>query len=78
MTNKNLQDHKNSLNKYVRFSGVAFQMIAIILLFSFLGVWLDGKFINENSIYTIICSLLGVALAIYIVIKQVIALNNNK
>lgn len=59
------------LNNYIKFSGIAFQMIAIICLFAFFGVWLDGKFPNNFSAYTLIFSLLGVALAMYFVIKQV-------
>ena len=63
------------LNNYIKFSGIAFQMIAIICLFAFFGVWLDGKFPNNFSAYTLIFSLLGVALAMYFVIKQVTNMN---
>ena len=68
--NKNKKPLKQ-LNNYIKFSGIAFQMIAIICLFAFFGVWLDGKFPNNFSAYTLIFSLLGVALAMYFVIKQV-------
>ncbi|MGR7812821.1 AtpZ/AtpI family protein [Lacinutrix undariae] len=75
--NKNLHDQKNTLNKYLRFSTIAFQMIAIIGVFSFIGVWLDEKFPNAYSAYTVICALFGVAIAMYLVIKQVIQMNND-
>lgn len=75
--NKNLHDQKNTLNKYLRFSTIAFQMIAIISVFSFIGVWLDKKFPNAYSAYTVICALFGVAIAMYLVIKQVIQMNND-
>lgn len=69
------QDPKKPLNNYIKFSGIAFQMIAIICLFAFFGVWLDGKFSNNFSAYTLIFSLLGVGLAMYFVIKQVTNMN---
>ena len=72
------QKPKKQLNNYVKFSGIAFQMIAIICLFAFFGVWLDGKFPNEYSAYTLIFSLLGVALAMYFVIKQVTNMNKDQ
>jgi len=75
--NKNLREKKNTLNKYLRFSTIAFQMIAIICVCSFLGVWLDKKYSNAYSAYTVICALFGVAVAMYLVIKQVIQMNND-
>jgi len=42
---------------------MAFQMIAIMLLFLFLGKFLDQKF-NFDHILTAICTILGVFFAI--------------
>lgn len=62
---------KNKLNKWVRFSGMGFQMGFVI----FLGVWggskLDEKFPNEHKLWTIILSLLSVFIALYLVIREV-------
>lgn len=74
-----MTDHKeskkpnrsNRIRNYARFSGIAFQMIAIIGLGSYGGVKLDEAYPNEYSLYTIIFSLLAVALAMYYVIRQV-------
>ncbi len=66
---------KQSSNKYLKFSAVAFQMIFIIAGASFLGIYLDQKY-NSNKTFTIIGSLLGVFIAMYIVIKE--ALNMTK
>ena len=64
---------KNSnLNTYARFSGIAIQMIAIIGLATYGGVKLDEAYPNKYSVYTIICSLSGVVLAMYYVIRQVL------
>lgn len=77
--NKNkMQNSKKQLNSYIKFSGAAFQMIAIICIFSYFGVWLDKKFPNSYSAYTIIFSLIGVVSAMYLVIKQVMSMNKDK
>jgi len=65
------QKQKRPLNKYVHFSGVAFQMIVIIVLGTFAGIKLDEVFPNKNQLFTIILSLIAVAISMYYVIKQV-------
>lgn len=69
---------KKQLNPYIRFTSIAFQMIAAIGLLNLFGLWLDSKFLNNYRLYTVIFSLLGVLFSIYQVIKQVISMNNEK
>lgn len=57
-------------------SGIAFQMGATIYLFVLLGKWLDSKYNNGDKLFIIICTLLGVAASLYIIIKQLNRLNN--
>jgi len=52
-------------------SGIAIQMGVTIYLFVLLGKWLDTKFNNGDKLYIIILTLLGVAISLYAVIKQV-------
>lgn len=66
---------KKPLNKYIQLTGIAFQMGITIYLGAYFGKWLDEKYALENSIFTIIFSLLGVFAALYYVIKQVQKLN---
>lgn len=62
----------NSLNQYARFSGIAIQMGVIIGVSAWGGKKLD-KYFNLNKPYlTIVCSLVGVAFALYLIIKEVI------
>ncbi len=61
-----------SLRKYARFSGLAFEMIAIIGGGSFAGVKLDQRNANEFPLFTLIFSLSSVMIALYLVIKAVI------
>lgn len=61
----------NRFNQYARYSGIAFQMIAIVLIGTYGGMKLDEIVENDHSIFTIICSLLAVGMSMYYVIRQV-------
>ena len=65
-------------NKFARFSGMAFQMLITILVGAFIGQYLDNKFPNENSIYTLVFSLLFIGASLYTIIKQAIKLGNDE
>ncbi|WP_245594735.1 AtpZ/AtpI family protein [Flavobacterium limnosediminis] len=54
---------------------IPFQMGVIIAAGVFFGSWLDDKFSDKGSLFTIIFSLLAVFLALYNVILQVKKLN---
>ena len=76
---KNQKQNKASrINSYARFSGIAFQMFAIIGLGSYGGVKLDENYPNKYSVFTIICSLASVGIAMYYVIKQVTNFSNKE
>lgn len=62
---------KKQFNKYVKFSGIAFQMGGTIMIFVLAGKYLDDKLENRKLILTAIFSLVGVALSIYNLIKSV-------
>ncbi|WP_272150871.1 AtpZ/AtpI family protein [Tenacibaculum aiptasiae] len=62
---------RKPLNKYIRFTTIAFQMGLTIYLGSLLGEWLDTKYPNEGGLYTKVCTLVAVFLAMYSVIQQV-------
>jgi hypothetical protein len=67
---KSYPKQKKQLNKLVRFSGIAFQMVIIISLGSFSGYQLDLYLEINNSIFTIAFSLLSIAFALMYVIQQ--------
>ena len=70
---KNLKSPENKgLNDFGRYSGMAFQMIAIILLTTWGGIELDKLVKFNTPVFTIILSLLGVFAAIYTVLKDFI------
>lgn len=65
-------------NKYLEFINIGFQMGVIIAAGVFSGIWLDKKFPNSFSGFTISMSLLGVFIALYLVIRRVIEISKNK
>ncbi|MCD6555565.1 MAG: hypothetical protein DRI94_01525 [Bacteroidetes bacterium] len=69
---KSKDDLKNSLKNYAKYSGIAFQMAAVIFLGTWGGYKLDAFFKFENHILTLILSLLSVILAIYVAVKDFI------
>lgn len=81
MNNKNQdqdQKPKGQLNSFARFSGIGFQMLVIIGLGVYGGLKLDEKYPNQYQTFTIICSLAGIAIALYSVIRQVNKFSNRK
>ena len=62
----------NSQSTLARYSGLGFKMLAIIGLGTYGGFLLDKKFPNKYSLFTIICSLLSVFIAMYSIIKDII------
>ena len=61
------------LSNFMYFSGMGFQMIAIIGVFAFIGYKLDENKGSEKPIFTAIFSILGVGLSLYSVIKSVLS-----
>ncbi|MGD0755506.1 MAG: AtpZ/AtpI family protein [Bacteroidales bacterium] len=67
---KNLQN--KGIKDFARYSGLAFQMIGIILVTVWGGVKLDKLTGWNTPVFTIVLSLLGVFAAIYTAIKDFI------
>jgi len=66
-----LQEQNNKgYTSYLKFTGMGFAMIAIILAGSFLGQYLDKLWAMEQPWMTIVLSLLSVAMSIYYFISQ--------
>ena len=61
---------KQLLNNYAKYSSIAFQMIFIIVAGTFGGLKLDEYTGFKFPLFTLICSLASVALAIYSSIKD--------
>jgi ATP synthase protein I len=70
---KNQKSPENKgLNDFARYSGMAFQMMAVIFLATWGGRELDKLAKFHTPVFTIILSILGVFGAIYSVLKDFI------
>jgi len=65
-----VEKKSKQLREAARYSGLAFQMIAIILLVLFAGIQADKYFENEFQVFTVLGAFLGVILSLYISLKD--------
>ena len=61
---------RSGYNSYLRFTGLGFTMIGIILVFCFLGYWLDGLIGWKYPVLTIALSMLGIAGSMVYLFKE--------
>lgn len=66
---------KKRANKWLALINIPIQMGAIIFAFSYFGNWLDDNHPHPRVYYNKILVLVGVALALYNVIRQVNEMN---
>ncbi len=68
---KKQQKQKNNLNTAARYSGLAFEMLFLILAGVFGGIKLDEKFKLE-PLFTVLGALIGVGLALYFALRDLL------
>ncbi|MBP6155123.1 MAG: AtpZ/AtpI family protein [Chitinophagales bacterium] len=59
----------NQTKNWLIYSGMAIEMFAIIGVFSFVGVQIDQR-THTSPLFTLILILFGLALAFYLIFKQ--------
>ena len=69
---------KNNLDSYARFSSIVLEMLIIIGGGTWLGHKIDENSTREFPLFTVILSMVSVAIALYVVIYQVNRINNDK
>ena len=69
--NKENQKPGKQLKNVAILAGIGVQMGVTIYLFVLLGKWLDTNYNDGEKLYIIIMTLLGVAISLYAVLKQV-------
>nr|WP_315130492.1 AtpZ/AtpI family protein [uncultured Flavobacterium sp.] len=70
--------NKKQFNKWLALINIPIQMGAIIFLFSYFGNWLDDNYSSPKVYYNKILIMVGVALALYNVIRQVNEINKSQ
>ena len=63
-------------NLFLRFSSMGIQMAGIIGFFAWLGTYCDKKFQTTTPWWTLSLSLFGVISSMFLVIKEILKLNN--
>ncbi|MBE2246846.1 MAG: AtpZ/AtpI family protein [Candidatus Competibacteraceae bacterium] len=63
---------KPTSNDYLKYSGLAFQMLAIIALGILVGTRLDRYFQNSKSLFTVVCAILSILLSLGLILKDLI------
>lgn len=65
------EEPKKSVNKYLQLSGIAFQMMAIMLVFIWLGRKADERWnISETNYFTLLGTLVGLGASLYLILQQ--------
>lgn len=63
---------KNNLNNYARYSSLAIELVAIILVGTFLGIKLDEWIALSFPLFTVLLSFGSVILALYALLRDFI------
>lgn len=63
---------RKQLSSVIKYSGLAFQMIVVILVVLYGGIKLDEYLQREFPLFTFISAILGVVLALYFALKDFI------
>ncbi|MBX2828985.1 MAG: AtpZ/AtpI family protein [Flavobacteriaceae bacterium] len=72
-----MPDQKNNgLKRWAALSAIAIEMGVIIYVFVRFGKWLDTKYNPEGKLFIILCTLAGLAISLFLVIKQTNKLNS--
>jgi F0F1-type ATP synthase assembly protein I len=69
---------KATPNMYLKYSGMAFQMGAIILIGTIAGQKLDRYVHTTQPWFTLVFSLLSIVAALYVSLKDFLTSNNNQ
>lgn len=67
---QDLEAGKQALGSYAKYTGVAFQMMAIIGVSAFIGFKIDEYYDHKTQWVTALACVLGVCLSIYQTIRQ--------
>lgn len=67
----NMRDLKSTGTNYAKYIGMAFQMLVIIGIFTFIGYKIDDNAAHDTKWVTAILSLIGVFISLFIIIRSV-------
>ena len=70
------EKNKNPYGKYLQLTSIAFQMLAIMFVFIWLGQKADEKWnTSQTNYYTLLGTLTGLGVSLYIILQQLKRIN---
>ncbi len=78
MTKNEKSSNPKQPKNFLKLTGIAAQMGITIFAGAYFGKWLDEKYPSDKKWFTIGFTLLAVALSLFIVLRQVNKINNEK
>ena len=60
------------MKEYGKYSAIAFELLVVIFVGVFVGYKLDSYFTNLKPLFTVSCSLISIAVALYSVLRKLI------
>ena len=70
MTNPEKDDTGKQANNFAKYTGIAFQMLATIGLFTFIGYKIDEHQGQDKLTYAALLGFLGVIVSLYMVVRS--------
>ena len=70
MTDPEKEDLGKQANNFAKYTGMAFQMLATIGIFTFIGYKIDENQTHNKSIYTALLGFLGVIISLYMAVRS--------
>ncbi len=70
MTDPEKGDAGKQANNFAKYTGIAFQMLTTIGLFTFIGYKIDENQPQNKSIYAALLGFVGVVVSLYMVIRS--------
>jgi F0F1-type ATP synthase assembly protein I len=68
---KKFRNSREQRSKYVQFSGLAIQIVVMVVLGVLAGKWLDEKMGNVKPLATIFFTLFSIIASLYYLVKKV-------
>jgi hypothetical protein len=78
MTDPGKDDAGKQANNFAKYTGIAFQMLATIGLFTFIGYKIDENQSQNKSTYAALLGFLGVVVSLYMVIRSLTKKGNGR
>ena len=70
-----MPNQDNPLKNFIKLSGLGIQIGVIVYIFIYFGKWIDLYLNNNTKIFVAIGAITGVAVSLYVVLKQLEKIN---